>query len=225
MRPLVIVRPEPGASATAEAARKLGLHPLLMPLFSIEPMGWSAPAAAQFDALLFTSANALRHGGRDLGELKRLPAYCVGEATAAASREHGLTVAAVGSGGVDALLGIVPPGQRLLHLCGADWREPAASGTGSIEHLPVYRSVEVPPPAQFRRIEGAVVVVHSPRAAAALSRQAGAFGMDRSTVAIAAISAAAAEASGSGWQTVESAAEPTDAALLAIAARLCNNRH
>jgi uroporphyrinogen-III synthase len=39
------------------------------------------------------------------------------------------------------------------------------------------------------------------------------------------MSPAAAEAVGTGWQTVEAAHEPNDDALLALAARLCNNPH
>jgi uroporphyrinogen-III synthase len=46
----------------------------------------------------------------------------------------------------------------------------------------------------------------------------------RETIAIIAISQAAAEAVGNGWKSVEAADQPTDEALLALAARLCNNR-
>lgn len=221
MRPLVIVRPEPGASATAGAARRLGLTPVLMPLFEIQPLQRQLPASEEYDGLLLTSVNALRHGGPNLAQL-RLPAYCVGDATAAAARESGLAIARVGDGGVDSLLERLPPRLRLLHLCGADWRQPQG-GTQSIDHVPVYRSVEVPRPANIRQIEGAVVALHSPRAASAVARHCADVGVDRSGIAIAAISGAAAEASGGGWETVESASVPTDSALLAIAARLCNN--
>jgi uroporphyrinogen-III synthase len=220
MKPLVIVRPEPGASATAEAARKLGLDPVVMPLFSIEPVGWEAPSSEKFNALLFTSANALRHGGSGLEAIRYLPAHCVGEATAAAAREGGFNVASVGTGGVDALLQQLPAGLKLLHLCGADWREPA-SATQSIEHVPVYRAAEVDAP-DIHRIEGAIVAVYSPRAARVLGRHVDRAGLTRGQIAIAAISRAAAEAVRSGWQALEIAAEPTDSALLAIAARLCD---
>jgi len=40
---------------------------------------------------------------------------------------------------------------------------------------------------------------------------------------LAAISPDTAAAAGPGWERVEVAAEPSDAALLAIASRLCNN--
>jgi len=44
---------------------------------------------------------------------------------------------------------------------------------------------------------------------------------DRATIRIAAISAAAAEAAGEGWQALRIASSPNDAELLALAARLC----
>jgi uroporphyrinogen-III synthase len=46
--------------------------------------------------------------------------------------------------------------------------------------------------------------------------------MDRSTIAIAAISEAAASAVGDGWQSVAAAGQPSDESLLALAAQLCN---
>jgi uroporphyrinogen-III synthase len=223
MRPLVIVRPEPGASATARAAEAKGLMPVLLSLFKVEPVEWEAPDAGQFDALLLTSANAIRHGGNGLEGLRQLRAYCVGEATATAAREAGLSVIAAGTVGVDELLQRVPRESRLLHLSGTHWREPA-NRTHAIRHLPVYDSVELPPPEWLALIEGAVVAVHSPRAASTLARHADDLRLDRHGTAIAAISAETAAAAGKGWETVEPAAEPRDSALLAIATRLCHNR-
>ena len=71
----------------------------------------------EYDALLLTSANALRHGGTGLEQLQSLPAYAVGNATAAAAREAGFEIAGEGDGGVEGLRSI-PPEVRLLHLCG-----------------------------------------------------------------------------------------------------------
>ena len=59
MVPLVVIRPEPGCSATVDMARSLGLETVGQPLFVIEPRSWQAPVAAQFDALLIGSAIAL----------------------------------------------------------------------------------------------------------------------------------------------------------------------
>lgn len=221
MRPLVILRPEPGASASARAAKALGLEPIVLPLFKIEPVAWSAPDPAEYDGLLLTSANAIRNGGSELVELRGLPVHAVGEASAAAARDAGFTLAAIGEGGVDALLQQLDPQLRLLHLCGEQHRQPAAPRQ-SIIHLPVYRAAEHEV-AGIERIAGAVVAAHSPRAAARIAELAASSRVDISATAVAAISAEAALAAGSGWQSVAIADEPGDSALLALAARLCQN--
>jgi uroporphyrinogen-III synthase len=222
MRPLVIVRPEPGASATARAARQFGLDPRVLPLFVVRPLEWRSPDPADFDALLFTSANAIRHGGPELEGLRGLPAHCVGEATAQATREHGFEIANVGSGRVDSLLHSLPGELRLLHLCGFHRREPATPAQ-TIRAVPVYSSDEIPTPNGFRAVERSVVALHSPRAAARLGRLADELGLARGEIALAAISPETAEAAGTGWEALLSAQEPTDTALLAIAAELCKN--
>lgn len=222
MRPLVIVRPEPGASATAKAAQRLGLEPIILPLFEVRPLEWRPPDAGDFDALLFTSANAIRHGGRGLDGLRGLPAHCVGEATAEAARDFGFWVASVGGGRVDPLLQSLPDDLRLLHPCGFHRREPKTPRQ-SIRVIPVYIAEERAAPAGFREIEGSTVAAHSPRAAARISELAGEVGVRRGRVSLAAISPQAAEAAGTGWQAILTAEEPSDPALLAIAAELCKN--
>jgi uroporphyrinogen-III synthase len=220
MRPLVIVRPEPGATATAEAAKRLGVPVVIAPLFRIEPVAWTAPEGGRFDALLVTSANGVRFAGAELARLRGLPAHCVGEATASAAREAGLTVDIVGNSGVDSLLEQIPTSQRLLHLCGVDRR--SASGRGhAIMEIPVYESAPLPAPQALQTLAAGVFVIHSPRAGARLRELAGST-IDLANFALAAISTTAAEAAGRGWQQVEIAAEASDSALLAIAARLCH---
>jgi uroporphyrinogen-III synthase len=222
MRPLVILRPEPGASATADAARRLGLEPILIPLFQIEPVAWTAPDPSNFDGLLLTSANAVRAGGRELRKYLKLPVHAVGGATAAAARGEGFQVETVGSGGVESLLASLPPNLKLLHLGGADRREPK-SPAQTISVVSVYRSTPLPLPENFRAVEGAVVAVHSPRAGARLAELARDSGLELKSTLIAAISAETATAVGGGWQQVEAASEPNERALLALAARLCQN--
>ena len=218
MRRLVILRPEPGASATAKRARAMGLEPVAMPLFEVEPVDWEAPNAGSFDALLLTSANAVRHAGEALQNLRQLPVYAVGEATAAAAREAGFDIASTGNAGVERLLESIEGDVRLLHLCGAHRTETDAKQV--ITAIPVYRASELPIPDEFRRIEGHVAAVHSPRAGKRLAE----LDIDRSTVRIAAISEAAASAAGPGWERCDAADTPDEAALLALAARLCDNR-
>lgn len=216
MTPIVVLRPEPGASATAERARQQGLEPILIPLFEIEPVAWDAPDAGRFDALLLTSANAIRAGGQQLAQLQALPVHAVGERTAEAARHSGFDIASHGESGVDRLLDSIDPGLKLLHLCGEDRRTPF-NGRQAITQIPVYRSnarMEV----DVRPAEGAIVLVHSSRAAQRFAELAG----RRGSTSIAAISAAAAQAAGAGWKGLEIADNPTDEALLALAARLCN---
>lgn len=222
MRPLIIVRPEPGASASAIVAEQLGLKAVVVPLFAIEPVEWRAPDPREFDGLLLTSANSVLHGGAELNRVRDLPAHCVGEATAAAARDSGFSIASVGHGGLDALLAMLPADMWLLHLCGRDRREPQAPRQ-SIREVPVYEAVRLPPPKASRAFEGAVVAVHSPRSASRLAELADEEGLRRETIAIVAISDEAAAAAGEGWLTVKAAAEPNDSALLALAASLCNN--
>ena len=222
MRRLVVLRPEPGASATVERAAALGIEAVAMPLFKVEPVAWAVPDARDFDALLVTSANAVRHGGAGLERLLQLPAYAVGEATADAARAAGLAVAATGDGGVEELLDRVPAGLRLLHLCGE--HRTMTDTSRPIAAVAVYRSIELPPPGGLERIEGQAVAVHSPRAGRRLAQLASHATIDRSAIRIAAISDAAKAAAGDGWECCEAAAQPDETALLALAARLCDNR-
>lgn len=221
MRRLVILRPEPGASATVERAAALGLDAAAMPLFEIEALAWEAPDPGEYDALLLTSANAVRHGGAGLEGLRGLPVHAVGEATAAAARDAGFNVAIVGNAGVERVLGAMPPDARLLHLCGE--HRTATQARQAITAVAVYRASELPPPGDLGQIEGATIAVHSPRAGQRLAELAERARIDRGTVRIAAISDDAAAAAGGGWEMCAAAAAPNEAALLALAARLCDN--
>jgi len=215
MTRLLVLRPQPGAAATLDKARALGLKTFAVPLFAIEPIAWQAPDAQAFDALLLTSANAVRLAGEPLRALRRLKVYAVGEATAAVAREAGFDIEATGDAGVERLLGSIKPDLRLLHLCGADRREPAHA-TQEITRIIVYRATAIQAP-DLAGIEGSIALIHSPRAAKRFAEL-----VDRRTsIAIAAISETAAEAVGNGWRTIATAAQPTDDALLALAASLC----
>jgi uroporphyrinogen-III synthase len=219
MRRLLVLRPEPGASATVERARKLGLDARSIPLFEIEPIEWEVPEVGNFDGLLLTSANALRLGGDKLRELRGLPVYAVGDATADAAREAGFDVASAGDSGIERLLGSIDADLRLLHLCGEERRE-AATARQAITDVVLYRSKVIECP-DLSAATGSVALVHSPRAGERFAELV----RDRASTAIAGFSTAAAEAVGDGWEAVEAASAPNDDALLALAARLCNKPH
>src|SRR5438309_7483692 len=215
MRRVLVLRPEPGATATVEKAQAVGLKAVAVPLFTIEPVQWETPDAGSFDGVLLTSANAVTFGGEALHSLRGLKVYAVAEATAQAAREAGFDIAASGDAGVDRLLDSIERDLKLLHLCGADRRD-AANAKQQITRVTVYRATPVDAP-DLTEAAGNIALIHSPRA----GRRFAELIHDRTSISVVAISEAAAEAVGDGWRTAEAAAQPTDDALLALAARLC----
>ena len=218
MRRLFVFRPEPAARQTIRTAQGLGLEAVSIPLFELEAIDWIVTDARDFDALLLTSANTVRMAGNGLAAFRALPVHAVGEGTAVAARVAGLGVATVGNGGVDELLAEIPPEARLLHLCGEDKREPTTSGR-TITSVAVYRANERADVPSLQALEGQTAVVHSPRAARRLAELVSPPA--RSTIRLAAISKATADAAGDGWQELRTAPVPRDTDLLALAARLC----
>jgi len=219
-RPVVVLRPEPGNRATVQRLGAAGLKAIALPLFAVRPVDWALPDIDGYDAMLLTSANALRFGGARLAALRALPVLAVGAATAAAARQAGFDVEAIGEGGVAALLDTSEARRftRLLHLGGRDRMiEPGGTVTTAIT---VYASEALAVGAdELRRMENAVVMLHSGRAASRLDALAD---IDRGTVRLAAISDTVAVAAGEGWGRCAAAAAPTDEALVALAARLAD---
>jgi uroporphyrinogen-III synthase len=225
-RALLVLRPEPGASATAARAAALGLTPVVAPLFSVAPLPWSAPPPSSFDALLLTSANAVRHGGPQLARYAALPVYAVGAGTAAAAQAAGLTnVIAGDSDGAAMVARAAGDGvRRLLHLSGREHRASEHEGV-TVERRIVYAAHAadaLPDAAHAALAAGAVALLHSPRAAATFRALVIAAGLAPRAIRIAAISPAALAAAGDGWEASAGAASVGDDALLAAAARLCD---
>lgn len=219
MRPVLILRPEPGASATARSARELGLRSVVAPLFAVRALAWDPPEPSMFDAVLFTSANAARHAGAALARYRHLRAFAVGAATAAAARDAGFVDVTAGTRDAERLVADIDPRLRVLHLCGRHRRAP----WGALHEVSVYTSDALgtlPPAADAALSASAVILLHSPRAA---SLFAALVDERRKTSALVAISAAAAAAAGPGWGAIAAAPEPTDTAMLAIARILCEN--
>jgi uroporphyrinogen-III synthase len=219
-RGVLVLRPEPGTSATVQRAEELGFDAISTPLFTIAPLIWDAPDPADHDALMFTSANALRHAGEALASYRALPAYAVGETTAAAARAAGFPNVRTGrNDAADLLTLMAAEGFRYpLHLAGREHRDidhPALTITRRMVYTA--NPVAILPLAASKALaDGAIALLHSPRAAALFAALAG----ERATIRIAAISPATAAAAGSGWATVAIAAAPTDAELLKAASHL-----
>jgi uroporphyrinogen-III synthase len=226
MKPLLVLRPQPGADATVARAEAMGLQAIAAPLFSVVPLAWAPPDPAGVDAVLMTSANAARHGGEALRMFAMLPLLAVGAVTAAAARAAGFADVTQGDRDGAALLKRASERgcRRVLHLAGRDHMDLPMPG-GSIERRIVYAADAVgdlPAPARKLLTREAIVLCHSPRAAGLFGRLVDKAGLARGGIAIAALSEAVAQAAGSGWATVEVASAPKDDALLEIAARLCN---
>jgi len=222
-RAIAVLRPEPGNTATAAAIEALGLTAIRLPLFEVHAIDWVAPDASRFDALLLTSANAPRHAGPGLAGLRSLPVHAVGDATAAAARDAGLEVVAVGDRDGAALVAAAAASgvRRGLLLGGRD--RALASDPIIAEAIAIYASDPMAVPVEaLDRLTGSVVMVHSPRAARRVADLIDRAGIDRRTVRLAAISAAAAQAAGDDWDRIAAAATPDDAALTALARALAD---
>ncbi len=227
---LLIIRPLPGAGATADRGVAAGFTPVIMPLFTVSPATWAVPGAAEYDAMLITSANALRHGGTGLLKLQGLPVYAVGAATAAAAQEAGFTVAASGTRGSAEILqqAFSDKRRRILWLAGANTTGLNAPSGMKLDQIIVYQSAALPAPPGFPDIlkqKDMVTALHSPRAARHFASQCDVSGAKRESIMLAALSPAVAIAAGQGWRHVAVADAPNDTALLCAAKSCFTNSH
>lgn len=179
---VLVTRPEPAASRTAQRLRHVGHEPVVLPLSRIVPIPARASGAA--DAVAATSANAIRHAARSIIEpLVLLPLFAVGEATAAAAREAGFADIRTGATDAAALAGFagasLPPGARIVYLCGRvrkpDFERSAAAMALVVETSETYDTIEIgPDEAELDRVAAAgridAVLVYSPNAARAVDR-------------------------------------------------------
>lgn len=220
--PLIVTRPEPGNSATVARAAALGLDARAMPLFAAHPIDWTPPAPADYDALLLTSAQAVRLAGAQLARLAGLPVHAVGMATADAARAAGLTVVRTGAADGQALLDAMASEKitRILWLCGRERSAFDPSGV-QLEPRACYAVEPAEPPGDWAQLVAgpAVLLAHSARAA---QRIAALVGPSRAQLALVAISPAVAAAAGEGWAERAAASQPTDASMLALAQALCH---
>lgn len=220
-RPVVVLRPEPGNRATIARLAESGINAVALPLFAVHPLDWTVPDPADFDALILTSANAVRGAGDGLSLLKVLPVYAVGEATATAARGAGIDVMTTGSDDATALLALARGAgvTRALHLGGRESMiTPGTPGTDIVRRsVAVYASdaVAMPPRSLATMIDG-IALLHSPRAARHLAGLIDMAGFDRRRMTLAALSPAVATAAGEGWAAIWTAPVPTDAALITL---------
>lgn len=221
-RPLAVLRPQPGWTATADAARAAGIAVIGHPLMTAEPLDWTLPGG-RFDGLLAGSGAVFREGGAGLAALAGVPVWAVGEATAAAARAAGFTVAGVGAGGLQRVLDGAPAG-RYLRLSGEEHVALTPAPAQRVETIVAYRMAPHPLAADVAERLGsgdAVAALHSAAAARHFSAEADRLILPRGAISLVALGPRIAAAAGGGWAQVAIAERPDDAALLVKAAALC----
>ena len=222
MKPCIIVRPEPGNQATAEAARALGLSVIAAPLYSIIPVEFNIDLSISYDAILITSSNSIRTSLPALKQLTHLPLLAVGKASAQAARKAGFETIITGDADGQALgTQAVKLGFRhVLHLVGDPYKPVRVEGLTCDERT-AYRATELPLPPKLEVAlqSPCVILAHSPRAARRLSELAGAKGAS----SLIALSAQVAKAAGDGWKHLLWPERPSADAMLGLAAPLCGD--
>jgi uroporphyrinogen-III synthase len=147
---LLVTRPEPDATRTAQALRQRGHAVLVAPLLSAQTI--EAEFEGPYGAVLMTSANAARaltaHPGAT--ELTRLPAFTVGARSAEAARAAGFGDVTSADGALGDLVRVVAARfagsrTRLLYLAGEDRAgdlagELAAHGV-AVDTVVIYRAI------------------------------------------------------------------------------------
>jgi uroporphyrinogen-III synthase len=231
-----ITRAEPGASATAERVRSLGLTPIVAPLLSFHPIEATLGIRAD-EALAFTSINGVARAA-GLIERRDMPVFAVGDATAAAARAAGFSDVASASGDVQALADLIVRAAPIavLHPCAL---ETAGDLVGALlganvtaRKLPVYETVDAADlPAQvetaLRRRALSVVLIHSPKAARIATALLGGYQEAiRAVSGIGLATACVAPLRALPFETLVAASAPTEDALMqALSDDLARRRH
>ncbi len=128
---VLLTRPSPDHEASGEALRARGFAVLLAPMLRFEPVPFTEDADADYQAVIVSSANALRAvaGALAQSRLLKLPLFAVGEHTASIARDIGFAKVIVANGDAAALRDRVLESLRarelkrkrpLLYLAGAD---------------------------------------------------------------------------------------------------------
>lgn len=149
MSRVLVTRARDDAERTAEKLRRLGHAPMIAPVTEIVATGAPIPCGP-FDALLATSARALRHAGDDVARLADRPLFVVGARTAEAARARGLHVEA-SAPDVAALIALLRERfdrpRRFLYLAGRDRKDTLESFARASGHevtaVETYRAQEV----------------------------------------------------------------------------------
>jgi uroporphyrinogen-III synthase len=159
---VLVTRPEQQAMPLCRLLEIEGASTLRLPAVEIKPIGSRRETAAQlgalaeFDVIIFTSANAVRFGASLLDQKRDLTLAAVGPATARALNQAGYRVAVQPAGGTfdsESLLRHPrlehPAGRRILIIKGSDGRpfleDELARRGAQVVAAEVYRRVPTTP--------------------------------------------------------------------------------
>ena len=147
---LLITRPEPDATRSAQALRARGHEALVAPLLAMQTI--ETDIAGSYNAVLMTSANAARalSAHPRAGKFTQLPAFTVGARSAGAARAAGFSEVVSANGALADLVTLVAArfagsSARLLYLAGEERAgdlggELAVYGI-AVETVAIYRTV------------------------------------------------------------------------------------
>jgi uroporphyrinogen-III synthase len=173
--PVWITRARPGALATAERVRDLGFTAIVDPLLAVETLHAELDLS-HATALAFTSANGVEAFAR-LSDVRDLPVFAVGRATAKAAHSEGFASVSSADGDVEDLCALIAAGASGPVLW-AGAKEPAGDLVGMLrgcgvmaKGVAVYETLERTPSEEtLARLDApTIVLLHSPRAARALA--------------------------------------------------------
>lgn len=228
--PVLVTRPEPGATATAQRLAAMGFAPVVAPLLSIRTFARALPGPETLRGIVVASRQAIPA----LPDLyHRLPLYAVGDATAAEAREAGFRTVLSAQGRAEDLARLIietlpKDGLPLLLATGYNQgdrlkRILQAFGFEVLrEEVYAAHSVTALPPAATGIIAGAVpgwVLLFSRETALCLGRLCRAANLVEgfSRLSLAAISPAVADAVGDlPWARIRVAIDPNEKAVLAL---------
>ena len=174
-----ITRAQPGADATAERVRKLGLEAIVAPLLEVRPIADATIDLAEVSALVFTSANAVAAFAKR-SDVRALRVFTVGDATATAARAQRFASVLSAQGDVTALAKALAARRRelpgvILYPAAAEPSQDLAGALAAVglnvRQTALYETVEVAPSealaVRLPEVEG--VLLHSAKAARALA--------------------------------------------------------
>lgn len=228
---VVITRPRDESAALAAELTARGYRTLTEPMLDIAPLPAALPPLGKYRAIIFTSANGV-HAFAAASAERSIPAYAVGGRTAATLLKAGFIDVRDAAGDAEMLAALIGRtlGNKgpLLHISGRDVARDLGSLLSpaqiAVDRVIMYEAVPVAEfsPALVAALYACTVIrvlffsVRTVGTFGTLLRKRGLTHMISSSSALCLSSQVAAEAAKLQWRTVETASEPTAAALTAL---------